>query len=65
MSIEAHYANILPAPLVGPMQAYAKHKDTHYTPIRQDYMGDHYRTVNVHRLPNGHPIEEHIVKSMV
>lgn len=65
MAIDAHYANILPAHLVGPMQAYAKHKDTQYIPVRQDYMGEHYRTVSVHRLPHGHPIEEHIVKSMV
>lgn len=65
MSVEAYYTNVLPGHLIGPMRSYAHAVSTIYTPVRQDYLGEHYRTVSVHRLPVGHPIEEHIVKSMV
>ena len=36
-----------------------------FTPVIQDYKGQNYQTVGVHRLPHRHPIERHIVHTMM
>ena len=63
--IDSHYTNILPDYVVGPMQAYATDPTTQYRSISQDWEGANYRTVAVHPLPVGHPMEEHVVKTML
>jgi len=64
MIVEAFYQNVLPSHLIGPIQEQAK-EFRRYERIKQNYLGDPYRTVDVQRVPTGHPIEEHIVKTMV
>ena len=64
MTVDAYYQNILPGHIVAPIQQYAQNAKR-FERIRQDYMDKPFRNVDVHRVPNGHPIEEHIVKTIV
>ena len=65
MSVEAFYENILPEHLVDPIKAYITSRRAVYTPVRQEYVGDLYRSVEIFRPQNGHPMEEHVIKSML
>ena len=64
MTVEAFYQNILPDYIVAPIRQYAENV-RRYERVQQNYLDKPYRTVDVHRVPTGHPIEEHVVKTIL
>ena len=61
---EAFYESLLNSEIVGELQSYANQADN-YVPVSQEYMGHQYHSVDVHPIPYAHPIERHIVRSML
>ena len=61
--VNSHYESILSNRIILDLQGYAYEAD--YQPIQQEYMGEIYQSVSVHRLPKAHPLEKHVVKSFI
>ena len=59
--VESFYGETLNSATTGQLCSYAQDNEQWQT-IKQDYKGSVYQSVMGHRLPNGHPIEEHVVK---
>ncbi len=61
--INAFYQKVLSFNEVGRLQEYAN--KARYEPINQVYLGSTYQSVEVHRLPHGHPLEKPMVHTIM
>ena len=56
--VNAFYESVLTSEIVGKLQNYAY--QANYIPVKQNYMGKIYQSVDAHRLPGDHPLEKSI-----
>lgn len=62
MTVKAFYQKVLNPDIVGELQQYANQVEE-FVPVEQHYNGRVYQSVNVHRIPNEHQVNRHIVRA--